>query len=52
MFAMHDTVGSPARIGLEMIGIAPGAPLDLDLRVESVVGRRPGQRDAVGTDHG
>jgi uncharacterized protein len=36
MFAMHDTVGSPARIGLEMIGIAPGAPLDLDLRVESV----------------
>src|SRR5271156_6311943 len=36
MFAMHDTVGSPARIGLELIGIAPGAPLDLDLRVESV----------------
>jgi uncharacterized protein len=36
MFAIHDTVGSPARIGLEMIGIAPGAPLDLDLRVESV----------------
>src|ERR1700761_5597710 len=36
MFAMHETVASPARIGLEMIGIAPGAPLDLDLRVESV----------------
>src|ERR1700730_17925122 len=36
MFAMHDTVPSPARIGLELIGIAPGAPLDLDLRVESV----------------
>ena len=36
MFAMHDTVASPARIGLELIGIAPGAPLDLDLRVESV----------------
>jgi uncharacterized protein len=36
MFAMHETVPSPARIGLEMIGIAPGAPLDLDLRVESV----------------
>ena len=33
---MHETVASPARIGLEMIGIAPGAPLDLDLRVESV----------------
>jgi uncharacterized protein len=36
MFAMHETVSSPARIGLELIGIAPGAPLDLDLRVESV----------------
>jgi uncharacterized protein len=36
MFAMHETVASPARIGLEMIGIAPGAPLDLDLRIESV----------------
>jgi uncharacterized protein len=36
MFAMHETVASPARIGLEMIGIASGAPLDLDLRVESV----------------
>src|SRR3984885_4677249 len=36
MFAMHETVASPARIGLEMIGIAPDAPLDLDLRVESV----------------
>ena len=33
---MHETVASPARIGLEMIGIASGAPLDLDLRVESV----------------
>jgi uncharacterized protein len=29
-------VTSPTRIGLELIGIAPGAPLDLDLRVESV----------------
>jgi uncharacterized protein len=36
MFPLHDTVASPARIGLDMIGIAPGAPLDLDLRVESV----------------
>jgi uncharacterized protein len=36
MFAMHETVASPARIGLEMIGIASGAPLDLDLRIESV----------------
>jgi uncharacterized protein len=36
MFPLHDTVTSPTRIGLELIGIAPGAPLDLDLRVESV----------------
>jgi uncharacterized protein len=36
MFALHDTVASPARIGLEMIGIAADAPLDLDLRFESV----------------
>ena len=36
MFPLHDTVPSPSRIGLELIGIAPGAPLDLDLRVESV----------------
>lgn len=36
MFPLHDTVASPARIGLDMIGIAPGARLDLDLRVESV----------------
>lgn len=36
MFPVHDTVASPARIGLDMIGIAPGTPLDLDLRVESV----------------
>ena len=36
MFAVHETVASPARIGLEMIGIAPAAPLDLDLRIESV----------------
>jgi uncharacterized protein len=36
MFAMQETVASPIRIGLELIGIAPGAALDLDLRVESV----------------
>ena len=30
------SVASPSRIGLAMIGIQPGAPLDLDLRVESV----------------
>lgn len=33
---MQDTVHSPARIGVELIAIEQGAPLDLDLRVESV----------------
>ncbi len=36
MFALRETVPNPARIGLDMIGIAAGAPLDLDFRVESV----------------
>lgn len=36
MFSVHDIVPSPSRIGLELIGIQSGAPLDLDLRVESV----------------
>lgn len=36
MFPVHERVANPARIGLDMIGIAAGAPLDLDLRVESV----------------
>jgi uncharacterized protein len=36
MFAMRDTLPSPARIGLELIAIERGAPLELDLRVESV----------------
>ncbi|MDT5347358.1 MAG: hypothetical protein QOH91_645 [Mycobacterium sp.] len=36
MFTLRDTVPSPARIGLELIAIEPGAPLELDLRVESV----------------
>jgi uncharacterized protein len=35
-FSVQDTVSSPSRIGLDLIGIQPGAPLDLDLRVESV----------------
>lgn len=30
------TVPSPSRIGLDLIAIEPGAPLDLDLRLESV----------------
>ncbi|MBV9318934.1 MAG: DUF177 domain-containing protein [Mycobacterium sp.] len=36
MFALHDTVSSPARIGVELIAIERGAVLELDLRVESV----------------
>lgn len=36
MFPLQQTVDNPARIGLDMIGIAAGAPLDLDMRVESV----------------
>jgi uncharacterized protein len=36
MFPLHETVANPARIGLDLVGIAAGAPLDLDLRVESV----------------
>ncbi len=46
MFELHDTVHSPARIGLELIAIDQGALLDLDLRVESVSGRaQVGDRD-------
>lgn len=33
---LSDTVPSPSRIGLDMIAIEAGAPLDLDLRLESV----------------
>ncbi|OBJ52871.1 hypothetical protein A9W95_19595 [Mycobacterium sp. 1423905.2] len=36
MFAIRETVDSPMRIGLDLIAIEQGAPLDLDLRVESV----------------
>lgn len=36
MFPVHLTVPSPSRIGLELIAIERGAPLELDLRVESV----------------
>jgi uncharacterized protein len=36
MFSLRDVVPSPSRIGLEMVGIQAGAPLELDLRVESV----------------
>lgn len=36
MFSVHDTVASPSRIGLDLIAIDRGAPMQLDLRVESV----------------
>ena len=36
MVTLRDTVPSPSRIGLDMVAIDRGAPLELDLRVESV----------------
>jgi uncharacterized protein len=36
MFPLQQTVVNPTRIGLDMVGIAAGAPMDLDMRVESV----------------
>jgi len=36
MMTFSETVPSPSRIGLDLIGIDVGAPLTLDLRIESV----------------
>ncbi|CAN7364328.1 YceD family protein [Mycolicibacterium frederiksbergense] len=36
MIEVHETVPSPSRIGLDLIRIEQGAPLELDLRIESV----------------
>jgi uncharacterized protein len=36
MIELHETVSAPARIGVELVGIAKDAPVDLDLRLESV----------------
>ncbi|MGV0643206.1 DUF177 domain-containing protein [Mycolicibacterium sp. XJ2546] len=36
MLTVSETVSAPSRIGLDLIGIAEGAPLELDLRIESV----------------
>jgi uncharacterized protein len=36
MVTLRDTVPSPARIGLPMIAIDEGAPLELDLQIQSV----------------
>jgi DUF177 domain-containing protein len=36
MMTFHETVPSPARIGVALVAIDEGAPLELDLRIESV----------------
>jgi uncharacterized protein len=36
MIEVHETVPSPSRIGLDLIRIEQGAPLEIDLRIESV----------------
>ena len=36
MMTVTETVESPSRIGLDLVAIEKGAPLDLDLRLESV----------------
>lgn len=36
MVTLRKTVPNPSRIGLDMIGIEAGAPLELDLQVQSV----------------
>ena len=36
MLTFSETVPSPSRIGLDLIGVDEGAPLELDLRIESV----------------
>jgi uncharacterized protein len=36
MMTLRETVPSPSRMGLDLIAIEPGAPLELDLRFEAV----------------
>jgi uncharacterized protein len=36
MMTFSETVPSPSRIGLDLIGVDEGAPMQLDLRIESV----------------
>ncbi len=36
MMTVTETVESPSRMGLDLVAIEKGAPLDLDLRLESV----------------
>ena len=34
--AVHETVAAPSRIGVELIAIAAGAPIELDLNLQSI----------------
>lgn len=36
MMTVEETVANPSRIGLDLIGIAEGAPLTLDLQIQAV----------------
>src|SRR3954469_23900538 len=36
MMTFSETVPSPSRIGLDLIGVEQGAPLQMELRIESV----------------
>lgn len=36
MITLHETVPAPSRIGLDLIAIPAGAPVEMDLRLESV----------------
>jgi uncharacterized protein len=36
MITFHETVSAPSRIGIELIAIPEGVPVELDLRLESV----------------
>jgi uncharacterized protein len=36
MLEVHETVAAPSRIGIELVAIPEGAPVELDLRLESV----------------
>ncbi len=37
MLELRDTAEAPADLGIEMIGVPPASPIELDLRLESVV---------------
>ncbi len=52
MMTVETTVPSPARMGLELIAVDQGAPLELDLRLEVGVRGGAGHRNGVGADIG